>query len=108
MPKLIFKGVEVEEIKEMSTQLVNTLAEIANAPRNVFTIECVESTFIYDGEIVQPAPVVEVKWIERGQIVKDQVAKTIDQAVRARGYEHVEVIFSELKKGDYYINAKVY
>lgn len=108
MPKLIFKGVEIEEIKEMSTQLVDTLAGLTNAPRNVFTLECVESAFVYDGEIVKPAPVIEVNWIERGQIVKDQVANAIDQAVRAKGYEHVEIIFTELKKGDYYINAKVY
>lgn len=108
MPKLVFKGVKVEEVKALSTQLVDTLAGIANAPRHVFTLECVENAFIYDGEIVTPAPVIQVQWIERGQVVRDQMATAIDQAVRSKGYDHVEIIFSELKKGDYYIDAKVY
>lgn len=108
MPKLVFKGVKLEEIKDISAQLVDTLAGIANAPRHVFTLECVENPFIFDGEIVQPVPVVSVQWIDRGQATKDLMATAIDQAVRSKGYENVEVVFSELKKGDYYINAKVY
>jgi hypothetical protein len=108
MPMLSFKGVKLEEIKDMSTQLVDTLAKIANAPREYFTLEFKETTFISDGALRTTYPIIEIKWFDRGQTVKDQMAKVIDQALREKGYDHIEIIFYPLIKSDYYENGEIF
>lgn len=108
MPQLKFKGVKLEEIKEISTELVDTLAIIANAPRDYFTLEFIDSCFISENAIRTTYPIIEVKWFDRGQTCKDQMAKAIDHAIREKGYEHIEIIFFPLQKNDYYENGELF
>ncbi|SCZ81764.1 DUF1904 family protein [Acidaminobacter hydrogenoformans] len=108
MPHLTFAGVKPEEIKEISTVLTDTLAEIADAPRDYFTYEVKENSFIFDGEIVNINPVIEVSWFDRGQHVKDEMASAIDQAFRRKGYDRIEIIFEPLEKESYFENAEHY
>lgn len=108
MPQLIFTGVKIEEVKDISTQLVDTLAEIADAPRDYFTLETNERPFVFDGEIIKINPVIQVLWFDRGQTVKDEMASVIDQALRNKGYQHIEIIFEALNKESYYENAVHY
>lgn len=102
MPQLSFTGVKVEEVKTIGSALTDALARIVEAPRDYFSYEVLEHPFIFDGEIVLFTPVVEVKWFDRGQVVKDQMAGVIDQAVRSLGYEHIEIIFEALLQESYY------
>lgn len=108
MPQLSFTGVKVEEIKTIGSALTDVLARIAEAPRDYFSYEVLEHPFIFDGEIVPYTPVVEVKWFDRGQVVKDQMAVVIDQAVRSLGYDHIEIIFEALRQESYYENGVHY
>lgn len=108
MPHLVFAGVKPEEIKDISTTLTDTLSKITDAPRDYFTYEVKENYFIFDGEIVNVNPVIEVSWFDRGQQVKDDMAAAIDQVVRSKGYDRIEVIFDALEKESYYENAEHY
>jgi len=106
MPQLIFTGVKHEEVKDISTQLVDALAQIADAPRDYFTLEINDNNFIYDGEIIEINPVIQVLWFDRGQTVKDEMAIVIDHVLRTKGYKHIEIIFEALDKESYYENAE--
>jgi len=108
MPQLIFSGVKHVEVKDISTHLVDTLAEIAAAPRDYFTLEINDNTFVSDGENVKINPVIQVLWFDRGQAVKDEMASVIDQALRSKGYPNIEIIFEALGKESYYENAVHY
>jgi hypothetical protein len=106
MPQLIFTGVKHEEVKDISTQLIDTLAKIADAPRDYFTLEVNNNDFVFDGEIIKINPVIRVLWFDRGQTVKDEMARVIDQALRSKGYPNIEIIFEALEKESYYENAE--
>ncbi|MDM5326981.1 DUF1904 family protein [Neobacillus sp. CF12] len=42
-----------------------------------FTLEIVQSTYVFVGDEVQGYPLIEVKWFERGQEIQDQFAKIV-------------------------------
>ncbi|MDW7662874.1 MAG: DUF1904 family protein [Bacillota bacterium] len=105
MPQLIFKGVKVCTVKEVSTKLVNELSLITDTPRDYFTLECIETQFIFDGEQIDLYPLVEVKWFDRGQSCKDRVAVAIDRCLKPFGYNTTEIFFTTLEKEDYYENG---
>lgn len=108
MPQLIFKGVKTNTIKEISTKLVNELSLLTDSPRDYFTLECIETQFIFDGELINIYPIVEVKWFDRGQSCKDRVAVAINKALKSHGHDTTEIFFTTLEKEDYYENGVHY
>ncbi|TKH60629.1 DUF1904 family protein, partial [Bacillus cereus] len=42
-----------------------------------FTLELPSSTFVFNGEEVEAFPLIEVKWLERGQEILNRFAKAI-------------------------------
>jgi len=106
MPQLIFRGVEIEDIKKISTKLVDDLEAIIECPRDYFTLEYIESLNIFDEREVPSYPFIEVKWFDRGQEVKDKVAKSIDDALKSEGYDNTDIFFTNLNENDYYENGK--
>lgn len=107
MPMLRIRGIEEIQIKTMSTVLVDELATLVGCPRDYFTLELVQSTYFFDGEIVPQQPLVEVLWFDRGQDIQDQVAKCIVKylQVDAAG---LEVYFIPLQQKNYYENGEHY
>ncbi|QGU94664.1 DUF1904 family protein [Clostridium bovifaecis] len=105
MPALKFKAIEAKNICSISKALVDELQEIVQCPRDYFTLEVAQSTFISDGEFVEGYPVVEVSWFDRGQEVQDKVAKAVTKHIKAIGYANVDVIFVALKENEYYENG---
>ena len=73
-----------------------------------FTLELPSSTFVFNGEEIEAFPLIEVKWFERGQEIRDRFAK---QAIttyvngfwtsRSRG-----CFFYGFPESAYYINGK--
>ena len=108
MPQVIFKGVKEGDLKHISTDLVNELSKLSDTPRDYFVLELVENKFIFDGEIIGLYPIVEVKWFDRGEKAKISFAETIDHLLRERGYEEIEIFFTNLRKEDYCENKKFY
>lgn len=108
MPQLIFKGVKEDDLKAISIALVDELSKLSNTPRDYFVLELVENKFIYDGGIIELYPIVEVKWFDRGEKIKQRFAETIDSLIRERGYEEIETFFTHLREEDYCENKKFY
>lgn len=50
MPHLRFRGMKLEELKEISAKLLDDLERIVESPRDYFTLELEASTFVFDGQ----------------------------------------------------------
>lgn len=105
MPQFLIKGMKMEDVQKISTQMVNELEEIIGCPRDYFRIEFVDSTLIEDGDIVAGCPMVQVNWFDRGQEVQDKVAVSITTNIQNAGYEQVEIFFIVLERNKYYENG---
>lgn len=105
MPMIKIKGIPQEEVIKESKALIDSLVEIIKCPRDYFTIELVNNTFIMDGEIVEPPTVVEVAWFDRGQEVQDKVAKAITSHLK-KDRPCLDVIFQGLENRCYYENGE--
>lgn len=105
MPQIIIKGVALDQIRAISTDLVERLSLVSNTPKDYFLLECVQSTFVFNGELAKPYPLIEVKWFDRGDQCKLAFATSITQAIRSLGYPDVEVYFTTLSPVDYFENG---
>lgn len=108
MPQIIIKGMGIDKVKTISTALVDELQGIIECPRDYFTIEVVDSTFIMDEKEIVISPLVQVKWFDRGQEVQDKAANVICRWITSSGYSHVEIFFTVLEKNKYYENMTHY
>ncbi|WP_163103063.1 DUF1904 family protein [Peribacillus alkalitolerans] len=106
MPHLVIRGVSIEEMKRISKPLVGELAEICECGTDNFTFEVPHSTFIFDGIEIPSFPLIEVKWFERGQETRDQLAKSITKHIMSMGVGEVEVVFIPFSEPAYYINGE--
>ncbi|MGD6738620.1 DUF1904 domain-containing protein [Photobacterium leiognathi subsp. mandapamensis] len=111
MPHLRFRAVEFDTVKALSTELVNDLQPLMSCPREDFTLEHIPASFIFDGEVSDAYPFVEVLWFDRGQETQDKVAAVITTAVRKavdNAEQDVAVIFTALTATAYYDNGQHY
>lgn len=106
MPQIKIRGVETAKVCSISKNMVDELEKIIGCPRSYFTIECISSTFIKDGEMCEGYPFIEVVWFDRSQEVRDKVAKTINNFIHQCGYKSVDVFFTTLKENSYYENGE--
>ncbi|WP_318461974.1 DUF1904 domain-containing protein [Photobacterium leiognathi] len=111
MPHLRFRAVEFDTVKALSTELVDDLQPLMSCPREDFTLEHIPASFIFDGEVLDAYPFVEVLWFDRGQETQDKVAAVITTAVR-KAVDNVDqdvaVIFTALTATAYYDNGQHY
>jgi hypothetical protein len=106
MPHLIIRGVSVDQVKTISTSLVQELADLCACGTDNFTLEIVNSTYVFDGNEVPGYPLIEIKWFERGQEIQDQFANIVTKHIQALGISEVEVAFSTFQESAYYLNGK--
>lgn len=105
MPMIKIKGIAQNEVMKESTELINSLVEIIECPKDYFTIELINNIFIMDCEVVKPPAIVEVAWFDRGQEVQDKVAKVITSHFK-KNRECLDVVFQCLKHKCYYENGE--
>jgi hypothetical protein len=106
MPQLIFKGVTVNQVKKISTPLVQELAELCNCDTDNFTLEIIHSTFVFNQEEVPGFPFIEVKWFDRGQEVQNQFAKITTKHIHSLEIPEVEIAFTVFLESAYYLDGK--
>lgn len=106
MPILTLRAVKQEEALKFSKELIDELEGLLSCPRDYFTIELRNSTFIKDGQISEGYPIVDVSWFDRGQELQDKAAEIITKHIKEFGYETVDVIFHKLVEEAYYENGK--
>ncbi|MCM3601734.1 DUF1904 domain-containing protein [Robertmurraya korlensis] len=106
MPFLLIRGISVEQVKSISQPLVEELADLCECGTDNFTLEVVNSTFVFDGREVPGYPFIEVKWFERGLDIQKKFANIITKQVQSLRIPEVEVAFSTFKESSYYLNGK--
>ncbi|MCM3708416.1 MULTISPECIES: DUF1904 family protein [Cytobacillus] len=106
MPHLFIRGISVDQTKEISTQLVKDLARLCDCGEDHFTLEVLNSTFVFIQTEVPAFPFIEVQWFDRGKEVQNQYAGIVSSHVQSLGVPEVEVAFTAYKEADYYLNGK--
>lgn len=106
MPRLVFKGIAVDDVKKISTALINELETLCKCPRQYFSIEVNKSDFVFDGEVIKPLAITEVFWFDRGEEVQDRTAKIITKYMKETGCGDADVFFIKLFRRDYYENGE--
>ncbi|MFS0780426.1 DUF1904 family protein [Bacillus sp. 1P06AnD] len=106
MPQIRFRGVSIDQTKSISKAMVHELAELCECGKDNFTLECVQSTYVSEGETIDMYPFIEVEWFERGQEVRDAFAEIVTKHVLGLGMDEVEIAFNTYKESGYYINGK--
>lgn len=103
MPQLIFKGLKVTEVQQLSQSLLPQLVEISQTPKDHFMFEHYTGGELYlEGRRAQPYPLVEVILFARPQQMQDELAAAISKQILALGYPFCEIFFTHLKKENYY------
>jgi hypothetical protein len=105
VPILTLRAIKEDEVVGISKQLIDELEDLLECPRDYFTLELRNSTFIKDGDICNGYPIVDVSWFDRGQEVQDKAADIITRYIKELGYETVDVSFHILKEKLYYENG---
>jgi hypothetical protein len=105
MPHLVIRGISIEEMKKISEPLVKELAEICESGTDNFTFEVPHSTFVFNGEEISAFPLIEVKWFDRDQKIRDKFAEVVSKQIMSTGVDEVEVVFITYSEHAYYING---
>jgi hypothetical protein len=106
MPQLIFKGITIDQVKKISTPLVQELAELCQCDTDNFTLEILHSTFVFNETEVPGFPFIDVKWFDRGQEVQDKFAEITTKHIQLLNIPEVEIAFTVYLESAYYLNGK--
>lgn len=106
MPHLRARGLNKEELIDMSGKLIDELSEVMNSDKSTFTLEHIPSTYIRAREeVIAKHIFVEMLWFDRGEKMKEKVANTITNLLSESGGRDVAVYFIDMKKSNYYKNG---
>lgn len=107
MPHLKFRGIDKKILIENSKELIDGLTSIVRCDRTWFTLEHIETEYIFDGAIVPGYTFVDVAWFDRGQEAKDLVADFITKfCKKLTDNNDTTVIFYPLEGSNYYDNGE--
>ncbi|WNC15706.1 DUF1904 family protein [Brevibacillus brevis] len=106
MPQLIVRGIKAEQLATVSEPLLTELAALCGCGTDNFTIECLHTTGVFGGKVVESYPFIEVGWFERGQETRDRFAEIVTRHVLSLGIPEVEMAFIPYQKESYYANGK--
>ncbi len=106
MPILKMKGIEPEQIRNISVSMVDELEKLLQCPREYFVIEHIPVVFIREGSIDKGYPIVEVSMFDRGMEAQDKIAGTITRYIKSQVDQTVDVYFTYLQRSNYYENGE--
>ncbi|MGL6064032.1 MAG: DUF1904 domain-containing protein [Fusobacteriaceae bacterium] len=106
MPHIKFRGIQKEKIISNSKEIIDNLTNLIGCDRNWFTLEHIETEYIFDGKIVQGYTFVDVFWFEREKETQDKVAEFITIFLKKiNDNNDITVIFNPLIGKNYYDNG---
>lgn len=108
MPHLTFRGINKDELIAISTPLLDGLVNQIGCDRSHFTLGLENTLYVFDGYEATIDPIVEISWFDRGQSVRDSIAKLITAHIQDLGYSDVSIWFTALEKSAYYDNGEHY
>jgi len=107
MPHIKLRGVPKGELVKNSTEIIDALAEIITCDRTWFTLEHIESEYIFDGEITYGCTFAEVFWFERGEVIKTLTAQCLTKILKKiNNNNDVTILFFALTGDNYYENGE--
>ncbi len=107
MPHLKFRGIDKKVLIENSKELIDGLTEIIACNRDWFTVEHIETEYIFDGRIVSGYIFVEVSWFERDKETKNKTADFLTKFCKKYSSNRdTTVIFYPLLGENYYDNGE--
>jgi phenylpyruvate tautomerase PptA (4-oxalocrotonate tautomerase family) len=106
MPHIRVRGMYIYELEQIKKDMLNQLSELMETEKTDFTLEYLDTVFIFDEKQTNRYPYVEVAWFDRGTEIKEEVAKCITDHVKRYDYEYVTVYFHDLIKENYFENYK--
>jgi hypothetical protein len=108
MPQVTFKGMRIEEVCKLSTDLKNKIEETVCCERKDIKFDFVETININEGTVIESFPKIEMLWLPKTQEVQDRTAELITVIVKEFGYDHVQVSFKLVPGERFYENGKHY
>lgn len=109
MPHIIFKGIDMEDVKRIEKLIVKEISILVNCPVDHFTVEWTPTIFITQGvENTGGYPFVNINWFKRSREQRDEAAKIITNQILDLGYTNVCVYFNEIEPSAYYENGMHY
>ena len=108
MPHMLIKGMKENQVVLLSKVIFPQLSEIMETPEDWFVFEHSPNTYFISGKATKLYPMVHLYWFDRGQDIKNQTARLLDEKIREMGYEQIEIIFHAHKKEDYFENGEHY
>lgn len=106
MPQIIVKGMKEEELREISTELLDKVSSSIEVSKELINLVYLPVKFFKDGEEIDDFPIVEVIWRDKGQEYKDRFAAAIYEEIKKKGYEKVAINFFPLTNISHYKNGK--
>lgn len=109
MPHLKVRGLEKTKLIEHSQEIIDGLTEIIQCDRNWFTIEHIETEYIFDGRIQPGYSFLELYWFDRGEKVKKEVAAFLTEILKKmNGNQDSCIIFFPLLGENYCDNGEFF
>ncbi len=106
MPHLKVRGMDKKALIENSKEIIDGLTEIIKCDRTWFTIEHMDTEYIYDGKIVDGYTFVELYWFERTPEVKAAVGEFLTKTIKKiNGDKDCCIIFFPLLGENYCDNG---
>lgn len=107
MPHIKFRGISKDKIIANSKEIIDGLTYIINCDRTWFTLEHIETEYIFDGKIVDGYTFAEIAWFPREQHIKDETAKFLtDVLKKINNNNDTTIIFLPLTGENYYDNGE--
>ena len=108
MPQIIVKGVKSREMPKMAVECSAKLADICQCPQDWFVFDHINSDFYDMNGKTEHWPVGQVWWFERPQEMQDEVAKCLNNYVKAIGYRGSQISFHIFGYSSYYEDGEHY
>lgn len=106
MPHLKVRGMDKKALIENSKEIIDGLTEIIKCDRTWFTIEHMDTEYIYDGKIIDGYTFVELYWFERTPEVKATVGEFLTREIKKiNGNKDCCIIFFPLLGENYCDNG---
>ena len=107
MPHLRFRSIKKEVLAQISSEIIQPLAQLISTSEDNFTFEWVHSEFYYHQKQISSYPFIEIFWFPRSEGVAKAVSEYLTEVLRKyTGAEDVVVVFLDLNPKMYFENGK--
>jgi glutaredoxin len=101
MPIITLSGIETENILKVKEKMIQLIINEMDIDEENITILLDKREFI-----TSPYVFISIEWFDRGQQIKDNTAKGINEILKEIGIESADIWFTKLERDSYYENGE--